>query len=77
MKLLDFRNQLIPILCLGSMLIGLLMPLLLPENKGIKKRSAMVFMFSVAVLAGNWFLQEPDFLEILQRNSKWALLALG
>lgn len=77
MKTSDFYNQLIPILCLGGMVIGLLMPILLPNKKGIKKRSAIVFVFSVVVLFVNWFMKEPDILVTLEKNIKWALLGLG
>jgi hypothetical protein len=77
MKPLDIHNQLIPILCLGGMLIGLLMPMLLPENKGIKKRSAIVFVFLVVVLFGYWFMKEPDILVTLEKNIEWALVGLG
>jgi hypothetical protein len=76
MKTLDLHNQLIPILCLGSMVIGLLMPMLLPKKEGIKKRSAIVFVFSVVILFGNWFMKE-DIPATLQKNIEWALLGGG
>jgi hypothetical protein len=76
MKPLDIHDQLIPILCLGSMLIGLLMPILLPEKEGIKKRSAVVFVFAVVVLSGYWLMQE-DTAATLKKNSQWVLLGLG
>jgi hypothetical protein len=76
MKPLDIQNQLIPILCLGSMSIGLLMPMFLPKSRGIKKRSAVVFVFSLMVLIGNWYMQEPGILANLEKNIEWALVGL-
>ena len=77
MKTLDISNQLLPILCLGSMAIGLLMPILLPNRKEVKKRGAIVFVFSVVVLFGNWLIKAQDIQITLKENIGWALLALG
>jgi hypothetical protein len=59
---MDIRNSLIPILCIGCMLIGVLFAYLFPKGDKRRDKANIVFVFAAAILVANWLIQEPTLL---------------
>jgi len=73
---MDIKDNLVPILCIGSMLIGVLFSYIYPRGDRRREKATIVFIFGAAVLLGNWLMEEPDILNTLRQNIGWVLLGL-
>ena len=72
----DYQNTLIPILCLGVMLIGALFSRIYGKGSIQRKKATVVFVCGSAVLLGNWLMQEPEVILDLRRNIGWIFLGI-
>ena len=72
----DYQNTLVPVLCLGAMLIGALFSYIYPKGSAQRTKATSVFVLGAAVLLGNWLMQEKEVLLDLRRNLGWVLLGV-
>lgn len=69
-------NSLISILCLGGMLIGVLFTIIYSKGDKRRNKASAVFVFSAAILLGNWLLKDKGLLYTLEENIVYALLGI-
>jgi len=73
---MNLHDNLIPVICLGAMLIGVLFSLLYSKGDNRRNRANVVFVLGAAMLLANWLIREPDIVVVLRENIGWVLLGL-
>ena len=74
---MSMDTNLIPILCLGGMLIGVLFSMFYPKGDRRRTRATYVFIFSASILFATWLLNEQKLVNTLRENTRMGLFGLG